>query len=770
MHNYLSDLNEIQQEAVKYSDGPQLIIAGAGSGKTRVLTYKIVHLLNSGLKASNILSLTFTNKAAKEMKERMTDLTDANKVQQLWMGTFHSIFSRILRIDGDLIGYPSNYTIYDTEDSKKQIKEIIKELKLDPEQYPANEIYGRISKAKNNLLLPGAYENSAEVVKQDVALKRPETAQIYKKYMISCKKASAMDFDDLLVNTNILFRDFPEVLEKYQNLFKYILVDEYQDTNYSQYLILKKLSGAHRKICVVGDDSQSIYAFRGAKIENILNFRNDFNDLEIFKLERNYRSTKNIVNAANSLIEKNENRIPKTIFTDNETGNKVKIVEQFNDKSEAYYVAKTINKIKRNNNYEFLNFAVLYRTNSQSRAFEDAFRRYSIPYKIYGSISFYQRAEIKNIVAYLRLIVNKNDDQALKRIINFPKRGIGNTTIDKLSELADTYSLSVWQVIEKADKLTGVFNSRAITLLNGFKNLMNLLTEKSQELDAKDFINYVLETTGIKKSMAEDRSPEGQSKFENVQEFTNAVQEYFEKKEKESDTEETITLETFLEEIALATDQDTKDDDHNRVSLMTIHASKGLEFKTVFIAGVEEGLFPSYRSVTNPKEIEEERRLFYVAITRGEKDLFITFTKQRMKWGSPQAASPSRFLSEIDEEFIEFENIVQDSEQNFDYNTENYKFALDSTQEKKPEIPKIFSKPKNLKKVNSTPKQEIISKETDEQSGISVGMTVSHAKFGQGKVLKIEGEFPQTKALVEFDSVGQKNLLLKFAKLEVVQK
>ncbi len=768
--NYLSDLNEIQQGAVTYMNAPQLIIAGAGSGKTRVLTYKIVHLLKSGFNPSNILALTFTNKAAKEMKARMAQLTDKSKVSQLWMGTFHSIFSRILRIDGELIGYPANYTIYDTDDAKRQLKEIVKYLKLDPEQYTANNLYSRISYAKNNLILPGAYVNNVEIQKQDLALKRPETAKVYKIYMQRCKKASAMDFDDLLLNMNILFRDFPEILEKYQNIFKYILVDEYQDTNYSQYLIIKKLSSAHQNICVVGDDSQSIYAFRGAKIENILNFRNDFPKLKVFKLEQNYRSTQNIVNAANSLIEKNENRIPKKIFSENDTGEKVNIVEQLTDRAEAFFVAKKIKELKANYNFSYNDYAILYRTNAQSRAFEDAFRKFSIPYKIFGSISFYQRAEIKNIVAYLRLIINKNDDQAIKRIINYPKRSIGNTTLSKLDALAVQNNISIWEVLEQTHKLGGVFNARTLGLLNRFKNLLDLFTEKSKELNAKELVDFVIDKSTIKKVMSEDRTPDGINKFDNLQEFTNAVQEFVDKKQKEEDIN--VSLEGFLEDISLATDQDTNDSDDEKVSLMTIHASKGLEFKAVFIGGVEEGLFPSFRSVTDPKAIEEERRLFYVAITRSEKILHISFTKQRMKWGSFQTASPSRFLSEINQDFIEITQAFDETDQSFDSYKENTTFAKTSftkttLAKPKPQTP-IFEKPKNLKKVASPVTKNISKKETDEQTGISVGMTVSHAKFGKGKVLQLEGDYPQTKALVNFEKVGNKNLLLKFAKLEVL--
>lgn len=763
MQDYLKGLNEAQKAAVEYLDGPSLIIAGAGSGKTRVLTYKIVHLIQSGVEPSNILALTFTNKAAREMKERMKELV-GDSVNKLWMGTFHSIFARILRKEASVMGYPSTFTIYDTDDTKREINEIIKELKLDNTQYPPGQIYGRISMAKNNLVLPTAYETNVDLQKQDIAMKRPETTKIYKTYFQRCRRAAAMDFDDLLLNTNILLRDYPEVLKKYQNLFKFILVDEYQDTNYSQYLIIKKLSDLHKKICVVGDDSQSIYSFRGAKIENILNFKNDFKGYELFKLEQNYRSTQNIVDAANSLIEKNKNRIPKIVFTENENGNKIYIKEHPSDKKEALFVAKNIRKLREENSFEYSDSAILYRTNAQSRIFEDALRRSSIPYKIYGSISFYQRAEIKDIVSYLRILINKRDDQAIKRVINYPRRGIGNTTIQKIIDVANSNNLNLWDVIIQIDKLNKILNTRAITAVKKFSHLIEVLTEEAQELDAIALVNSVLEKTKIKQIMSEDKSPEGIGKFENVQEFTNAVQDY------SSKTEENVSIEEFLEEIALATDQDKEDEDPNKVSLMTIHASKGLEYKSVYIVGMEEGLFPSFRSVTNPKDIEEERRLFYVAITRSEKILNISYAKQRMKWGQYNQANVSRFVSEIDPKYVEFEYAAEYSDEMFDNNQDYNKFALKnniSTQR----TPKInVNKPKNLTSINKRSKTEDRKlKEVDSKTGLTVGMKVNHAKFGDGKIIEITGNFPNTKALVDFGGVGKKNLLLKFAKLSIIE-
>ncbi|MBN2893367.1 MAG: UvrD-helicase domain-containing protein [Bacteroidales bacterium] len=764
MQNYLQELNEAQQEAVKFIDGPSLIIAGAGSGKTRVLTYKIVHLIQTGFNPNSILALTFTNKAAREMQERMKTLVDVDSVRKLWMGTFHSIFAKILRKESSVLGFPSTFSIYDADDSKKEINEIVKELKLDPAQYPANQVFGRISMAKNNLILPPSYETNIDIQKQDMVAKQPENAKIYKMYYQRCRRAGAMDFDDLLLNTNILFRDFPEIAEKYQKLFKFILVDEYQDTNYSQYLIIKKLSAFHRKICVVGDDSQSIYSFRGAKIENILNFKNDFSEYELFKLEQNYRSTQHIVNAANSLIEKNKNRIPKIVFTDNEAGSKIQIKELPSDRKESYFVAKNIVKTKRENEYSFFDFAILYRTNAQSRVFEDALRKSSIPYKIFGSISFYQRSEIKDIVAYLRLLINKRDDQAVKRIINYPRRGIGNTTIQKIVDVANSNNLNVWDVLIQIEKLNKLLNNRAITTVRSFVSLIELLTKEAQELDAIGLVNSVIEKTGIKKLMSEDRSPEGVGKFDNVQEFINAVQEFSEK------DDENVTIENFLEEIALATDQDSDKENTDRVSLMTIHASKGLEYKNVYIVGVEEGLFPSFRSITSPKDIEEERRLFYVAITRSEKELYICHAKQRMKWGQYNTSSPSRFISEIDPKFVEFEIDEDYSEQMFDINQDYNKFALKNNSSSQL-TPKIFvDKPKNLKSVDKHLKNGKKNlKDKDDNSGLAVGMKVNHAKFGDGEIIQIEGDDPNTKALVDFAGVGQKNLLLKFAKLTIIE-
>ncbi len=762
MQNYLNELNPIQADAVKYLDGPSLIIAGAGSGKTRVLTYKIVHLLNSGYKPSNILALTFTNKAAREMQTRMKMLANEGDINKLWIGTFHSIFAKLLRIEGQVMGFPSTFTIYDADDAKREIKDIIKEKKLDPQQYPANEIYSRISKAKNNLVLPSSYEKNYELQKFDSSIKRPETLAIYKSYYNRCRKAQAMDFDDLLLNTNILLRDYPDILDKYQNLFKYILVDEYQDTNVSQYIIVKRLSALHKKICVVGDDSQSIYSFRGAKIENILNFEKDFKNLKTFKLEQNYRSTKNIVNAANSLIEKNVNRLKKVVFTENEVGDKIYLKQFVDDKKEAYFVGDSIKKYKLNNEFDYSDIAILYRTNSQSRTFEEVLRRKSIPYKIYGSISFYQRAEIKDIVAYLRLIINKRDDQAIKRIINYPKRAIGNTTMQKIINVANSNELNIWDVLLQIEKLSKILSVRVINAIRKFVNLIDYLTEEMQKLDAFELVNLVLEKTTIKQVMSNDTTTEGVNKYQNVEEFTNAVRDFTDN----ADDDRSITK--FLEEIALATDQDKEadDQDNNKVTMMTVHASKGLEFKKVYIVGMEEGLFPSYLSTSNDRELEEERRLMYVAITRCEKILHITSAASRMKWGKYTSAAPSRFLTEINPKYLEM-GVVEEKNDDFFENKEEFNNFADRIR-----ATKSYPKPeeKVLKKIKPEPTKNIEqSRQIDKKTGLEVGMKVEHTKFGRGKIIEIIGNFPNTKAIVNFEQAGQKTLLLKFAKLTIIK-
>ncbi len=770
MQNYLNHLNKAQKEAVINTKGPALVIAGAGSGKTRVLTYRIAHLLNTGVKPWRILTLTFTNKAAREMKERITSLIDKEKSKYLWMGTFHSIFAKFLRKEAEYLGYPSNFTIYDTQDSKSIIKSIVKEMQLDDKIYKPAAIYGRISSAKNNLITPSAYNANEGIIEDDKKSKKPELGRIYKVYAQRCFKAGAMDFDDLLLNTNILFRKFPEILKKYQEKFDYILVDEYQDTNFSQYLIIKKLAEKHKNVCVVGDDAQSIYSFRGAKIENILNFKNDYPDYKLFKLEQNYRSTKNIVEAANSVIDKNKNRIKKTVFSKNETGNKIQIIETFSDNEEGFIIADKIQQSVFTDDTKYENHAVLYRTNAQSRIFEEAFRRRKIPYKIYGGLSFYQRKEIKDLLAYFKLVVNKKDDESLKRIINYPKRGIGKTTIDKIESFANENLMSMWEVIQKLQNINIGLNNRAVNQITIFKNLIESFSADITEKDAFLLGREIAQSSGILKELFTDKSQESISKHENVQELINGLKEFVETAENEEKF-----LNHYLESVSLLTDQDTeKDNDKNKVTLMTIHSAKGLEFRNVYIVGLEEKLFPSEMSAFSQKELEEERRLFYVALTRAEKELTLSYAVQRYKWGQLYDCTPSRFIKDIDKNYIDFFSAFEN-----DSNTENNEIDLflkpkknhfekksyynNNRQKAKPEVNPVPTYNKKLKKINNTskPANEDITK-------IIEGQTVKHGRFGIGTVLKIEGEFPNIKALIKFNSAGEKKLLLKFAKLEIV--
>lgn len=649
--DFLHELNDNQREAVLHTEGPALVIAGAGSGKTRVLTYRIAHLLSKGIPAYHILALTFTNKAAREMQKRISQLVGAENASNLWMGTFHSIFSKILRFEADKLGYTSNFTIYDTQDSKNLIKAIVKDLKLDDKVYKPNDVLGRISMAKNNLIVAQAYAQSSRITNADAAARKPMIAEIYKHYQMRCKQSDTMDFDDLLLQTNILFRDFPEVLAKYQQKFRYILVDEYQDTNYSQYLIIKKLSESHHNICVVGDDAQSIYSFRGARIENILNFRNDYPDFKIFKLEQNYRSTTTIVNAANSIISKNKEQIPKRIFSENEEGEKIKVLRALSDKEEGFQVTNEIFKMANYEQEEYSDFAILYRTNAQSRILEEALRKRNIPYKIYGGQSFYQRKEIKDLLAYFRLSVNQNDEEAFKRIINYPRRGIGDTTIDKIREIAQQHRVSMWTVLCNLEKVAGSFNNSSLTKLNNFRLLIEKFAERSQEENAYDVACTIVQSSGITDDLSNDSTPEGVSRKENIQELLNAIKDFSETAYKEGFSDK---LATFLEGVALLTDQDTeKPGDDNKVTLMTIHAAKGLEFPNVFITGIEEELFPAQQCASNPQALEEERRLFYVALTRAEKKVVMSYATTRYRNGQIISTRPSRFIAEIDPHFLD---------------------------------------------------------------------------------------------------------------------
>lgn len=775
MYDYLTDLNEVQKEAVVNYQGASLVIAGAGSGKTRVLTYRITHLLASGIPAHKILALTFTNKAAAEMKSRISKMVGNETARYLWMGTFHSIFARILRTEAENLRYTSNFTIYDTIDSKNLVKKIIKELGLDDKTYKPNEIYGRISSAKNNLITAKAYSTNQQILIQDQKSKppRPRMAEIFMIYTNRCKKADAMDFDDLLLNTNILFRDFPEVLEKYQEKFKYILVDEYQDTNFAQYLIINKLSAKYKNICVVGDDAQSIYAFRGAKIENILNFRNDYPGYQLYKLEQNYRSTKMIVDATNSLIKKNKEQIPKKVFSKNAEGDKIKVIETETDKDEAFTTARIIQNIMLERDYEYKDFAILYRTNAQSRSFEEALRRFSIPYKVYGSISFYQRKEIKDVLSYFRIAVNQKDDEALLRIINYPVRGIGQTTVSRIEDYANNQNKNIWDVLLEIENIQIGLNAGTITKLVNFRTLLKGFSEDIKSLDAYDAAMEIAKGSGILTELHNPESHEEQTKFENVEELLNGIKEFV---DDNNDPEFFPSLDKFMENVVLLTNQDNeKSEDLNTVTIMTIHSAKGLEFKHVFLAGLEEDLFPSPMSSGSQKELEEERRLFYVALTRAEESAMITFAKERYKWGTPTSCRPSRFIKEVDEQYLDLpESFYEDKLPSFN-NDDIFENSSKPRFEKRTPgtnatVPLANKKLVKLSEANKKSGQQANENfKADDPSLIEQGMIVRHEKFGFGEVITIEGTDPNKKAKVQFEVVGEKQLLLKFAKLQIVK-
>jgi DNA helicase-2/ATP-dependent DNA helicase PcrA len=774
VYNYLEDLNDAQKKAVINFKGPSLVIAGAGSGKTRVLTYRITHLLAQGIPAYQILALTFTNKAAAEMKNRIATMIGKDVASNLWMGTFHSIFSRILRAEAEKLGYSSNYTIYDTIDSKNLIKKIIKELNLDDKTYKPAEIYGRISSAKNNLITATAYNSNQQILVQDQKNKRPRMGEIFMIYSNRCKKADAMDFDDLLLNTNILFRDFPDILEKYQHKFKYILVDEYQDTNLSQYLIIKKLAEKTKNVCVVGDDAQSIYSFRGAKIENILNFKNDYPGYNLYKLEQNYRSTKIIVEAANSIIKKNKEQIPKKVYSKNETGDKIKVIEADTDKDEAYKIARIIEDTMAERRYEYKDFAILYRTNAQSRNFEEAFRKFNIPYKVYGSLSFYQRKEIKDLLAYFRLAINKKDEEALLRIINYPTRGIGQTTITKIDHFAKQNDVNTWDVLANIEKVESGLNAGTKNKLIQFRTLINNLSESVKSYDAFDAATEIANASGIMKEFANPQSHEDQTRLENLEELLNGIKEYVDNND---NPDFFPSLNKFMENVALLTNQDNeKEEDFNKVTIMTIHSAKGLEFKYVFLAGLEEDLFPSPMSSGTQKELEEERRLFYVALTRAEESAIISFARERYKWGTPTFCRPSRFIKEIDEKYLELpESFFEVSQTSFTGGNDIFENSSKPQFEKrKPGLNATVPQAgKKLLKISEAGKKAAAQTANDftpdSPDIIQEGMIVRHSKFGLGEVVKIEGTEPNKKAKVLFEVVGEKQLLLKFAKLKIIE-
>lgn len=749
--DYLSELNEAQRNAVEATEGPVMVIAGAGSGKTRVLTYRIAHLINKGVDPFNILSLTFTNKAAQEMKERIGKIIGPSEARNIWAGTFHSIFARILRTEAEKIGYPSNFTIYDTQDAKNLIKAILKEQKLDEKVYKPGLVLNRISSAKNNLLTATAYLSNTTIQSEDRQSAKPKIGEVYKIYEQRCFNSGAMDFDDLLFKTNVLLRDFPEVLYKYQHRFKYILVDEYQDTNFSQYIIVKKLAAAFQNICVVGDDAQSIYAFRGANIQNILNFKSDYPEVQTFKLEQNYRSTQNIVKAANSVIEQNKEQLKKEVWTDNSEGGKVKVYSAATDNEEGKIIANLIFDTKLNYQSHNKDFAILYRTNAQSRAMEESLRRKDIPYKIYGGLSFYQRKEIKDLVSYFRLTVNPNDEEALKRIINYPARGIGKTSIDKITIAANNAGKSLWEVITHLNQYNTGLNAGTQTKITEFTTMMASFVAQLESKDAYELGNEIAATSGILKDLYVDRSPEGISRHENIQEILNGLKEFTENKDSEEE-EAPKRLPDFLQDVALLTSSDNeKEEDRDKVTLMTIHSAKGLEFPHVYIVGLEENLFPSQMSLTSRADLEEERRLFYVALTRAEKSVSLSFATSRYKWGNLMFCEPSRFIEEIEDQHLEFtfsknsRSAPRDTETisrstSKPKNT-NYK-DKPSYQQKKALPPKTFSPPKNLTKVSN-------ANSTQENAGtlnLQTGMKVEHQKFGKGQIVALEGG----KATIDF--------------------
>ncbi len=754
--SHLSELNESQLAPVIHKEGPMIVVAGAGSGKTRVLTHRIINLMLKGVDPFSILALTFTNKAAREMKERIISLVGSSEAKNIWMGTFHSIFARILRNEAEKLGYTSRFTIYDTQDSDRIISSIIKDFLLDKDLYKYKEIRNRISMFKNNLITVNAYENNSDLVEYDLVSRRPKMGEIYKEYVERCFRSGAMDFDDLLLKTNELLNLYPEVLAKYQNQFRYILVDEYQDTNHSQYIIIKALSDKFQNICVVGDDAQSIYSFRGANIRNIIDFQKDYSDVKIYRLEQNYRSTKNIVNAANSVIKYNKNKIDKVVWTANGEGQKIKIRRCLTDGEEARYISRTIKKFVNQENKKNSDFVILYRTNAQSRSIEDAFRKSSIPYRIYGGLSFYQRKEIKDILAYLRVIVNPNDEESFKRIINYPTRGIGLTTIDKIIVGARENSISFFEALERSKELKFSIPSKTLYKIENFLTFIKSLQFQSNKLNAFEMVEIVVKKTNFLEELKKESTIDSIAKTENVQELVNGMRDFVEAQREIVDS--TGSLNEFLEDIALATDFDKNiENESDKVSLMTIHLAKGLEFPIVFIVGLEEDLFPSALSLSSRSDLEEERRLFYVALTRAKSIIFISYAQSRYRWGKLIESESSRFLKEIDSEYVEHE-------QSNDFELYN-KFQKKQIRKK----PLNFIGLNNKKKLSRVNSSENISNHSTNIISISEGDKVEHERFGIGVVIKIEGSGGNKSALINFKNSGSKKLLLRFAKLSPIK-
>ena len=755
--DYLDGLNPSQKAAVEQTEGPVMIVAGAGSGKTRVITYRVAHLIRKGVDPFNILVLTFTNKAAKEMRERIMKVV-GTEAKNIWMGTFHSVFAKLLRVEALKIGYPNNFTIYDTDDSKSLIRSILKELQLDDKLYNANFVYNRISSSKNNLISPAEYLQNEHIQSEDFSSGRGKMGEIYQTYAQRCYKSGAMDFDDLLYKTNVLLREHPEVLYTYQNKFKYLMVDEYQDTNFSQYLIVKKLAANNENICVVGDDAQSIYAFRGANIQNILNFEKDYPDLKVFKLEQNYRSTQNIVNVANSIIANNKNQLKKSVFSENETGDKIKVSRAFSDNEEGKIVAEAIAQEQALKGSKYRDFAILYRTNAQSRAMEESLRKLNVPYKIYGGLSFYQRKEIKDLIAYFRLTFNPNDEEAIKRVINYPRRGIGDTTIERIIIAADQHKLTLWEIIMDSHRY---LDARSASSVGNFALMIQSFQVMTKTHSAYDTALHIAQHSTLLKDLYADKSIEGLSRHENIQELLNGIKEFSEREDIEEKS-----LDIFMQDVALLTNDDKdKNPNADTVSLMTIHSAKGLEFDNVFVVGLEENLFPSQMSLSSRIDLEEERRLFYVAITRAGKKLNLSYATSRYRWGTLTSCEPSRFIDEIDASYLELDFKPQLK------NTGNPFFDEERSAWQQKET---FSRPKTIPSQKTTsilPKAHVPSADfaPSDTAGLQVGMEVEHERFGFGKVINLEGNKPDLKATIFFKDLGQKQLLLKFAKLKIVK-
>ena len=792
MENYLTQLNEAQKAPVLQKDGAMIVIAGAGSGKTRVLTYRIAYLMQQGVDPFNILALTFTNKAAREMKERIAAIVGSSEAKNLWMGTFHSVFAKILRVEAERLGYPSNFTIYDTQDSQSVIRSLIKDMNLDKDVYKYKQVYSRISSYKNSLITVKAYNNNPELQEADAMARMPQMGALYKNYVDRCFKAGAMDFDDLLLKTNELLTRFPEVLAKYQQRFQYILVDEYQDTNHSQYLIVRALSDRFQNICVVGDDAQSIYAFRGANINNILNFQKDYDNVQVYRLEQNYRSTKTIVKAANNVIEQNHNRLQKEVWTHNDVGDKIGVHRSMTDGDEGRFVANMIYDTVMNQHRPYDDFAVLYRTNAQSRSIEDALRKKDIPYRIYGGLSFYQRKEIKDVIAYLRLILNPKDEEALKRVINYPGRGIGDTTVSKLVVAADANNLSVFEVLTQLEALSVPVNSGTRTKLQNFATMIQSFQVLNQQYNAFEIAEYVVRHTGLYQEIKKDGTPEGIARLENIEELLNGIKDFVEGQRELADA--TGNLAEFLEDVALITDLDQEKEPGQKVSLMTVHLAKGLEFPVVSIVGMEEDLFPSMLSMNSRAELEEERRLFYVALTRAKEKAYLTYAQSRYRWGKLIDAEPSRFIEEIDEAYLHqmtpkpaerYRTFVDpDVFDTHDYSQIRLRGqSSQSSNERRQGAPKGkkaqntpkskgFTPPPNLKKLKSLKPdlgKSIAPVDAAAMEQLRLGSRVGHMRFGKGTIVALEGQGPDMKAEIKFDTSGTKKLLLRFAKLSLIE-